>query len=59
MIEATAEVTRRTRSLAFVRGQLSAGGRLLLTFSAIVKRLPGARAGVPALPAGGHAMTEE
>ena len=45
VVEATGEVTRRTRSLAFVRGQLTAAGRLVLTFSAIVKRLPGARAG--------------
>ncbi|MCE2513476.1 MAG: PaaI family thioesterase [Acidobacteria bacterium] len=48
VVEATGEVTRRTRSLTFVRGQLTAGGRLLLTFSAIVKRLRGARAGAPA-----------
>jgi hypothetical protein len=31
---------RRTRSLAFVRGQLVAGGRVLLTYSGIVKRIP-------------------
>jgi uncharacterized protein (TIGR00369 family) len=47
-VEATGEVIRRTRSLVFVRGQLTAGDRRLLTFSAIVKRLPGARASSPA-----------
>ena len=50
-VEARGEVTRRTRSLTFVRGQLSAGDRLLLTFSGIVKRLPGARVRPPAAPA--------
>lgn len=42
LIEASGEVVRRTRSLAFVRGQLVAGGRVLLTYSGIVKRLPAA-----------------
>jgi uncharacterized protein (TIGR00369 family) len=41
LIEATGEVVRRTRTLAFVRGQLTAGDRVLLAFSGIVKRLPG------------------
>ena len=38
-IESTAEVVRRTRSLTFVRGQVTAGDRILLNYSAIVKRL--------------------
>ena len=38
-IESTAEVVRRTRSLTFVRGQVVAGDRTLLNYSAIVKRL--------------------
>lgn len=39
LIEASGEVVRRTRSLTFVRGQLVAGGRVLLTWSGIVKRI--------------------
>jgi uncharacterized protein (TIGR00369 family) len=39
LIESTAEVVRRTRSLAFVRGLLVAGERTLLSYSGIVKRL--------------------
>ena len=39
LIEASGEVVRRTRTLAFVRGQLVTGGRVLLTFSGIVKRI--------------------
>ena len=39
-IESVAEVVRRTRSLTFVRGQVTAGDRTLLNYSAIVKRLP-------------------
>ena len=46
LVEAAGEVVRRTRSLAFVRGQIRAGGRVLLTYSGIVKRIPGGR--VPA-----------
>ena len=38
-IESTAEVVRRTRSLTFVRGQVTADDRILLNYSAIVKRL--------------------
>lgn len=38
-VESTAEVVRRTRSLTFVRGQVTAGDRTLLNYSAIVKRL--------------------
>ena len=43
VIEATGEVVRRTRSLTFVRGQLFVGDRVLVNYSAIVKRLPGER----------------
>ena len=39
-VESTAEVVRRTRSLTFVRGQVTTGDRTLLNYSAIVKRLP-------------------
>lgn len=39
-IESTAEVVRRGRSLTFVRGQVTAGNRILLNYSGIVKRLP-------------------
>lgn len=39
-IESTAEVVRRGRSLAFVRGQITAGERTLLNYSGITKRLP-------------------
>ena len=44
LIEAAGEVVRRTRSLTFVRGQIFTGDRVLLTYSAIVKRIPGGRA---------------
>jgi len=40
LIESTAEVVRRTRTLTFVRGQVTGGDRTLLNYSAIVKRLP-------------------
>ena len=43
LIEAAGEVVRRTRSLTFVRGQVFTGGRVLLNYSAIVKRVPGGR----------------
>ena len=39
-IESTAEVVRRTRSLTFVRGQVTSGDRTLLNYSGIAKRLP-------------------
>ena len=39
LIESTAEVVRRTRTLTFVRGQVTGGDRILLNYSAIVKRL--------------------
>lgn len=44
LIEAAGEVVRRTRSLTFVRGQILTGGRVLMNYSAIVKRIPGGRA---------------
>lgn len=43
LIEAVGEVVRRTRSLTFVRGQIFSGARVLLTYSGIVKRVPGGR----------------
>ena len=43
LVEASGEVVRRTRSLTFVRGQVLAKGRVLLNYSAIVKRIPGGR----------------
>ena len=43
VVEAAGEVVRRTRSLTFVRGQVFSGDRVLLNYSAIVKRLPGGR----------------
>ena len=39
VIEASGEVVRRTRSLTFVRGQVYANERILLNYSAIVKRI--------------------
>jgi uncharacterized protein (TIGR00369 family) len=39
VIEASGEVVRRTRSLTFVRGQVYADERILLNYSAIVKRI--------------------
>lgn len=39
LIEAAAELVRRTRSLAFVRGQVFVGERVLLTASAVLKPL--------------------
>ena len=43
LIESTCEVVRRTRSLTFVRGTIVVGDRVLVSFSGIVKRLPGQR----------------
>ena len=37
LIEARGELVRRTRSLAFVRGQVTCGDRSLLTASAVLK----------------------
>ena len=39
LIEASGEVVRRTKSLTFVRGQVYADDRILLNYSAIVKRI--------------------
>ena len=39
-VESTAEVVRRGRSLTFVRGEITAADRVLLTCSAVVKRFP-------------------
>ena len=39
LIEASGEVVRRTKSLTFVRGQVYAGDRILLNYSAFVKRI--------------------
>lgn len=38
LLEARAEVTHRTGSLAFVRGQIATADRILLTCSAVIKR---------------------
>lgn len=43
LVEAAGEVVRRTKSLTFVRGQLFVGQRVLVNYSAIVKRIPGGR----------------
>ena len=43
LVESTCEVVRRTRSLTFVRGTVFVGDRVLVSFSGIVKRLPGQR----------------
>ncbi len=43
LIEAAGEVVRRTRSLTFVRGQVFTAERVLVNYSAIVKRIPGGR----------------
>ena len=43
VVESTCEVVERMRSLTFVRGTLSVGTRVVLSFSGIVKRLPGRR----------------
>ena len=39
IIEATGELIRRTRRLAFVRGQVFSGDRILLTASGVFKKL--------------------
>ena len=44
LIEASGEVVRRAGSLTFVRGQVTAAGRVLLNYSGIVKRIRGGRA---------------
>ena len=40
-VEARGEVVRAGGSLIFVRGQITAAGRVLMTFSAIIKRVSG------------------
>ena len=40
IVEGSGEVVRAGRSMVFVRGLLSAGGRPVLTFSAIIKKTP-------------------
>ncbi len=39
LIEATGEVVRAGGSLIFVRGEITSGGRTLLTFSGIIKKM--------------------
>lgn len=39
IIESTAELVRKTRSLAFVRGEIRVADRVLLTASAVFKRM--------------------
>ena len=39
ILESTAEVVRRTRSLTFVHGQIFVGKRTLVNYSGIVKRI--------------------
>lgn len=39
LIQAEGTLTRRTRSLAFVRGQVRCGDRILLTASAVLKHI--------------------
>lgn len=39
LIEASGELVRRTRSMSFVRGQVTSGGTVLLTASAVLKRI--------------------
>ena len=38
LLEARADIVRRTGSLVFARGQIETGGRVLLTCSAVIKR---------------------
>lgn len=38
-VEAAGEVVRRTKSMTFVRGQLTVSGDVVLTFQAVLKRL--------------------
>ena len=40
LVTATAQVTRKTRSLAFVTGEIESKGGVVMTFSAVIKRLP-------------------
>ena len=45
LVEARAEAVRRTRSLSFVRGEVFVGDTVLLTASAVVKRIKRSAAG--------------
>ena len=38
MVEATGEAIRAGRSLIFVRGQINAGERVLMTFSGVIRK---------------------
>ena len=38
MVEATGEVIRAGKSLIFVRGQINAGERVLMTFSGVIRK---------------------
>ena len=38
LVEATGEVIRAGRSLIFVRGQINAGERVLMTFSGVIRK---------------------
>ncbi len=40
LIEPKCQLTRKTRSLAFVRGEVFCGDNTLYTFSSVMKRLP-------------------
>jgi len=40
VVEARGEIVRRTRGMVFVKGEIVAGERVLLTCSAVVKRTP-------------------
>ncbi len=39
LVEATGEVIRAGKSLIFMRGQIHAGERVLMTFSGVIRRL--------------------
>ena len=41
LLEATGHITRETRSMIFVRGTITSGGKTILTFSSILKKLGG------------------
>ncbi|MNE51854.1 hypothetical protein D3C80_1465020 [compost metagenome] len=38
LIEATGQVTKAGKSLIFVRGQITTGERLLMTFSGVIRK---------------------
>lgn len=41
LVEATGEITRATRSLIFVRGQIFSGDQTIMSFSGIIKKVRG------------------